>query len=322
MWRRSWGRSPGFVLVSFLLALPVLWFSVRGGWQVANEVLASHERQRALDRAAYSGAAKVADTLNAIALHNQGAVGAHLLQGHLVTQMAWTEYAAQLTQRGGAVMALSLPGLGVAMMRGATYARDLQRQQMPIWTQALGAAGQAHQLAAWGRIGQLAATLPALVESTGGGRVQQWAIDPASMVGFGRQAMQGAVLNAAMDGRRWIKTRSWNSSLFWIARLEKRGVTQAAGGQWSASDELSFKIKKWFRTKRVRLAHGAASSSQAGYLGAADLITFKPEHLWFATRAQPDQAVAWARPTQGHALDGVLLWPVWDATHEAQPSSN
>lgn len=320
MWRRSWSarssQGAGFVLVTLLVAMPVLWFSVYGGWQVTRAVQGSHERQRGLDRAAYSGAAKIADTLNAIALHNQGAVGAHLLQGHLVTQMAWTEYAAQLARRGGAVMALALPGIGAAIMRTASHALSVQRQQMPVWTQLLGAAGQTHQWLAWGRIASLASQLPATIEDTGAGLVSRWLVDPQALAGFRAVAMQGPVLDAAIDDRRWIQTRSWRSSVIWIAGLEKHGVTEAENGQWRAQDELSMTVKRWFRTKRIRLAGGDESSAQHGYLGAADLIAFQPQSLWLSTYAQPDVSVAWTRPSQPHALDAVLLWPVWDATRQ------
>ena len=312
----------GAVLPLLLLAMPVLLAALKGGWQIQKSALQAHQVQRAVDRAAYSGAGFVADGLNQIALHNQAIVGAHLLQGHLVSQLSWTQYVMRLTQRGGVALAVALPGVGTALAKGASSAYEFQKAQMPLWTAAMSAAGATHQALAWAEVVKLASGLDAVIRNTGGGQVSQWLLDPQSVAQIKTKSQQSTVLSQSMSNQPWLTNRGWSSNLLWVLKMEKSGRTQASGDQWVASDRLTMKVRGWFKWKKITLASGAANSRSYGYLGGGNLVALDRDQIWLVTRTDREHATGWALPRRQPNLNGALMWPVWDAQLGALPYLN
>lgn len=307
----------GVALVALLIAIPVVWFAMRGSWQVAGATNDSIDQQRAVDRSAYSMAAQTADTLNQIAINNQSIIAAHLLQGHLVTQMAWTRYVAQLTQRGAIVMGWVSPGTAAAANALAQRALQLQEVQMPIWSKSLALAAEGYALDNRLKQIQLAGRL-AQTNRTAGQGLTQPLLDPTQLAAFKTQGLTGSVRVQALQGRSWLSQRNWSQSFFGLMRLNKSGSSTERNGQWHAGDRLTYKVRKWFKTKTITLAAGSANSQETGYQGPADLMALTREQLWLAAQAGAHRATASVRPRQHAQVDQVLLAPVWQAQLEAQ----
>ena len=113
--------------------------------------------------------------------------------------------------------------------------------------------------------------------------------------------------------REWLNARNWSQSFFGLAKLRKRGNTQEVDGQWVAQDQLSFKVRRLFRSKKVTLAQGQSNSRTYGYAGSANLTAFHSDELWFESQAGAHQASARAFPRARTQIDQVLLMPDWDA---------
>lgn len=301
----------GIALVILLVAMPVLVWLLRGGWQVAMATQDALQDQRAVDRAAYSLAAITADQLNQIAINNQRIVAAHLLQGHLVTQLAWTRYAAQLAQRGSIALGWMAPQAGAMISQTASRALQIQEQQMPVWTATLSGVGQGLALSNRMLVAQLLGQLNQTNAQAGGG-LTSWFADPTQLSRLQIQN-QAPTLSRALNGREWLNSRGWSQSFFGLMGLNKSGSTQARDGQWQASDRLSFKVRKWFKTRTVTLAAGAADSRSYGYAGAAPVTALSGDQIQFMTRAGAHTAFARAHNPARIPGQQVLLNPAWDA---------
>lgn len=307
----------GIALVALLIAMPVIWFAARGSWQIATATQDSIQQQRAVDRSAYSMAAKSAEVLNAIAINNQSIIGAHLLQGHLVTQMAWTRYAVQLTHRGSLAMGWAAPSAAASASAMAQRALQVQQIQFPIWSKSLELAAHGYALANRLALMQLATQLSQINQRSGAG-LTQLRVDPTQLTAFKPQGFTGQVRAQALAEREWLHQRSWSQSFFGLMRLNKAGSSQESNGQWSASDQLTFKVRKWFKTKTITVAAGHASSSESGYQGPAALTALTREALWLGAVAGAQSASASVKPLQHSQVDQVLLAPVWHAELEAR----
>ena len=302
----------GSVLVVFLLALPVLWGVAQGAFKLAKSTQQALSDQRASDRSAYSMAAVAADTLNQIAINNQTIIAAHLLQGHLVSQMAWTDYAVQLTHKGSWALAWLAPGTSAWIHQKASHAQAFQRKQMPLWTQTLSVVGQVTQSHNQALLMSLPGRLIETNQKAGGPRSQA-KINWLQARQFQSVPLQGRVRQAALSNRAWLNARNWSQSFFGLAKLRKRGNTQEVNGQWVAQDQLSFKVRRLFRSKTVTLAQGHSSSRNYGYAGSANLTAFHADELWFEAQAGAHEASARIFPRARARIDQVVLMPDWDA---------
>lgn len=301
----------GIALVTLLIAMPVLVWLLRGGWQVAMATQDALQDQRAVDRAAYSLAAKTADQLNQMAINNQRIVAAHLLQGHLVTQLAWTRYVVQLTQRGSMALGWMAPQAGAAISQTAGHALQIQEQQMPVWTALLSGVGQGMALANRILVLELLSELNQTNQQAGQNRTR-WFADPTQLASLQTQS-QESTLSRALRGRTWLNTRSWSQSFLGLMRFNKDGRTQARSGHWQASDRLSFKVRRWFKTRTITLASGHADSRAYGYAGAASVTALTRDRILFMTRGGAHMAFAQAHHPRRSPQQAVLLDPDWDA---------
>ena len=186
--------------------------------------------------------------------------------GHLVSQMAWTDYAVQLTHKGSWALAWLAPGTAAWIHQKASHAQAFQRQKMPLWTQTLSVAGKVAQSHNQRLLMALPGRLLETNQKAGGLRTRA-KINWLQARQFQSVHFQGRVRQAALSHREWLNARNWSQSFFGLAKLRKRGNTQEVDGQWVAQDQLSFKVRRLFRSKTVTLAQGQSNSRTYGYAG-------------------------------------------------------
>ena len=302
----------GIGLVTLLIVMPMLAWLIQDQVSLARATQSALEDQRAVDRSAFSMAAVVADTLNQISINNQGIVASHLLQGHLVTQLAWTRYATQLAHRGSWVMGWGAPSVAVHAHQAASRALKAQEQLMPLWTQRLNLTAQAYQ--ASNRLAQMGlADSLFKANQTAGGGLTTAVFNPLDIAAVQTSEITHPIKTQAIKDRRWLNQRGWSQSFFGLLRLNKKGTTQEDAGQWKAQDQLTFRVRKLFRTKTVTVASGQADSRTFGYWGAGQIMMLDRQHLWVRADSGAHRAHGEAFNTDLGDDSGLLLRPTWNA---------